>query len=217
MPAAMPVVIMISGRGSNLRAIIDAIDNKLLAVRIVAVISNNAKALGLEYARLANIDIRCFNQGDYSDRESFDLAIQKGIDHYAPELVILAGYMRILSVAFVHHFQGRLMNIHPSLLPEFPGLHTHQRAIEAGVTTHGASIHFVTEELDGGPVVLQTRVDVRKIDTAETLAARVLVKEHSLYITAIRWYAEGRLVLKNDNAMLDGKKLDEPIQLDNPE
>ncbi len=210
----MPVVVLISGRGSNLKAIIDAVKKKKLSVDIKAVISNNCHADGLVFAEDADINVKCFDKADFSDRESFDHALQMHIDTYSPGLVILAGYMQILSDPFVQHYHGRLLNIHPSLLPDYPGLHTHQRAIDDQVKKHGASVHFVTRELDGGPVVSQTSVPVLPDDTPESLARRVLAKEHPLYITAIDWFVSGRLTLQNDKIHFDGKPLHAPKQLE---
>ena len=212
--APLPVVILISGRGSNLQAIIDAVARGTLAVDIRAVISNRPDAAGLQRASEAGIATTVVDHTLYADRLAFDQALQACIDHYQPGLVILAGFMRILSADFVAHYRGRMLNIHPSLLPDFPGLNTHQRVLDAGCKLHGASVHFVTADIDGGPLVLQTRVPVHDDDSTDSLAARVLEQEHHLYPLAIRWFAEGRLRLdENGQALLDGAILTEPRQL----
>jgi len=212
--APLPVVILISGRGSNMQAIIDAVNRGALAVDIRAVISNRPDAAGLQRATDAGITTAVVDHTLYADRLAFDQALQACIDRYQPGLVILAGFMRILSANFVAHYRGRMLNIHPSLLPDFPGLNTHQRVLDAGCTQHGASIHFVTADIDGGPLVLQTRVPVHADDSADSLAARVLEQEHHLYPLAIRWFAEGRLTLdENGQALLDGAVLTTPRQL----
>ena len=180
------LVILISGRGSNMRSIIEAAQQGELNVDIAAVISNRPGAAGLDVARQAGIKTAVIDHKAYDSRESFDQAMIETIDQYQPNFVILAGFMRILTAGFVQHYANRLINIHPSLLPKFKGLHTHQRAIEAGEKEHGASVHFVTAELDDGPVILQARVPVLPGDDADTLAARVLEQEHLLYPAAIR-------------------------------
>ncbi|MCX4188173.1 phosphoribosylglycinamide formyltransferase [Methylophaga sp. OBS4] len=180
------LVILISGRGSNMRSIIDAMTAGELDVDIVAVISNRPDAAGLQFARDAGIETAVIDHKAFASRESFDQALAAKIDEFEPSFVVLAGFMRILTAEFVGHFAGKLLNIHPSLLPKFKGLHTHQRAIDAGETEHGASVHFVTAELDDGPVILQAKVPVYKDDDADTLAARVLEQEHLLYPAAIK-------------------------------
>ena len=212
--SSLAIVVLISGNGSNLQAIIDAINSGELPAIIRAVISNRAHAFGLERARRAGIATVVIDNKLYTDRKSFDDALQSAIDNYRPELVVLAGFMRILGQSFVRHYQGRLLNVHPSLLPAFPGLDTHRRALAAGVTEHGLSIHFVTDELDGGPVIIQKKVPVLDGDDAETLAARVLEAEHRLYPKVIRWYAEERLKLKDHQIIFDGKPLDSPLSED---
>jgi phosphoribosylglycinamide formyltransferase-1 len=201
------IVVLISGRGSNLQSIIDAVDREQLPVDIKAVISNRADAYGLQRAAQAGIVTRVVDHTAYADRTGFDRALQACIDEYQPALVALAGFMRILTPEFVEHYQGRLMNIHPALLPAFPGLNTHQRALDAGVAEHGASVHFVTREVDGGPVIVQARVEVRPDDTDEILAARVLEQEHCIYPLAIQLFAEGRVKLDGDTVILDGNPL----------
>ncbi|HEY0720538.1 MAG TPA: phosphoribosylglycinamide formyltransferase [Gammaproteobacteria bacterium] len=205
----LPVVVLISGSGSNLQAIIDAAQGDL-PVEICAVISNRADAYGLERARNAGIPARVLSHQEYADRESYDEALMALIDSYQPQLVVLAGFMRILTVNFVRHYEGRLLNIHPSLLPRHKGLHTHQRAIEAGDKEHGATVHFVVPELDAGPLVLQAKVPVESDDTEERLAQRVLQQEHRIYPQALGWFAEGRLRLIDGIAHLDGQ----PIVID---
>lgn len=212
---AMPMVVLISGSGSNLQAIIDAIAEQTLNARIEAVISNRAHAYGLERAREAGIETRVIEHQAYADRASFDTALMQLIDSYEPQLVVLAGFMRILSDEFVHHYEGRMLNIHPSLLPEFKGLHTHKRAIDAGHRRHGASVHFVTAELDGGPVIVQAEVPINDGDDTETLAARVLEQEHVIYPLSIQWYADGRLELKDHRVYLDQQPLQQPALIKN--
>ena len=204
-----PLVVLISGSGSNLQALIDA-SQRDLPVEIRAVISNRADAYGLERARKAGIPTEALSHKGYPDRESYDAALQRLIDGYEPRLVVLAGFMRILTPGLVRHYEGRMFNIHPSLLPAYRGLHTHQRVLDAGDRTHGASVHFVTEELDSGPVIIQARVPVLADDTAEVLAARVLEKEHRIYPQAVRWFAEGRLRLNGGRVFLDGRALEQP-------
>ncbi len=203
------IVVLISGNGTNLQAIIDAVATADLPVDIRAVISNKPEAYGLERARRAAIPALVVDHRRYPDRAAFDAALQTAIDQYQPRLVVLAGFMRILTPEFVAHYHGRLLNIHPSLLPAFRGLDTHKRALEAGVKEHGVSIHFVTAELDGGPLVAQQKIAVLPGDDALSLAARAQQAEHILYPQVIRWFAEGRLILQANRAMLDG----EPVRL----
>lgn len=205
-PAPLPIVVLLSGSGSNLQAIIDAAQGDP-PVEIRAVISNRADAYGLERARSAGIPARVLSHQEYADRESYDEALMALIDSYQPQLVVLAGFMRILSANFVRHYEGRMLNIHPSLLPRHRGLHTHQRAIEAGDKEHGATVHFVVPELDAGPIVLQAKVAVESDDTEERLAQRVLQQEHRIYPQAIRWFAEGRLRLIDGIAHFDGNPI----------
>ncbi|KKN01777.1 hypothetical protein LCGC14_1124280 [marine sediment metagenome] len=180
------LVILISGRGSNMRSIIDAISKNEIKASIAAVISNRPDAAGLISAQEAGIEAISLDHKAYDSRESFDKALAKKIDEFKPDFVILAGFMRILTANFVEHYNGKLLNIHPSLLPKYKGLDTHQRAIDAGEHEHGASVHFVTAKLDDGPVIMQAKVPVMQDDTAETLAQRVLAQEHSLYPAAIK-------------------------------
>ncbi|MDR2306081.1 MAG: phosphoribosylglycinamide formyltransferase [Paucimonas sp.] len=201
------VVVLLSGSGSNLQALIDSNSSSDSPVRIGAVISNRADAYGLERAKAAGIDTAVLPHTDFAGREAFDAALMALIDGFKPDLVVLAGFMRILSGGFVRHYQGRLLNIHPSLLPKYKGLNTHQRALEAGDAEHGCSVHFVTEELDGGPLVVQAVVPVATDDTAQALAQRVHLQEHQIYPLAVRWFAEGRLRLGEQGALLDGLPL----------
>jgi phosphoribosylglycinamide formyltransferase-1 len=210
----LPIVVLISGGGSNLQAIIDAVAGGQLPAEIRAVISNRPGAQGLQRAARAGIPAEVLDHTAYASRADYDAALMARIDHYAPKLVVLAGFMRLLSDDFVNHYQGRLLNIHPSLLPKFKGLQTHQRAVDAGEREHGASVHFVTPELDGGPVILQARVPVKPGDSAEQLAARVLLQEHRIYPEVIRWFAEGRLQLRDQQVWLDGQPLAQPLQFD---
>lgn len=213
----LPIVILISGRGSNMRAILEQAAQGKLDVDIRAVISNRPDAEGLQTAAAAaaGITTAIVDHRGYADREQYDQALQAAIDMYQPALVVLAGFMRILTPAFVQHYQGRLINIHPSLLPAFRGLNTHQRALDAGASEHGASVHFVTEELDGGPVIAQSSVPVLSDDTAASLGARVLNIEHHLYPTVIGWIATGRLRYRNGMAYLDDEPLLTPLCVDN--
>ncbi|MCL2524778.1 MAG: phosphoribosylglycinamide formyltransferase [Betaproteobacteria bacterium] len=189
------VVILISGRGSNMEALIAARDAGKLPVAIAAVISNRPEARGLATAAAAGIATAALDHKTFASRAAFDAALAEAIDRHAPDLVVLAGFMRILGEDFVRRYEGRLLNIHPSLLPAFPGLDTHQRALEAGVRLHGCTVHFVTPALDHGPIVIQAAVPVQDDDSEETLAARVLAQEHIIYPQAVRWFAEGRLQL----------------------
>lgn len=193
MRAMKNIVILISGRGSNMQALVAAARAEEWPVRIRAVISNRADAAGLAFARAQGIPTQVIPHGDYATREAFDLALQEAIDVHAPDLLVLAGFMRILTPAFIGHYAGRMLNIHPSLLPDFPGLHTHRRAIEAGKAVHGATVHFVTNELDHGPTVLQAEVPVLPEDTEASLAQRVLEQEHIIYPRAVRWFIDGQL------------------------
>jgi len=207
MPAPCHVVVLLSGTGSNLQALIDSTQAGANPARIVAVISNRDDAYGLKRAQQAGIATRTLDHTRFAGREAFDAALAELIDGYQPDLVVLAGFMRILSADFVRHYQGRLLNIHPSLLPLYKGLHTHRRALEAGDREHGCSVHFVTEELDGGPLVVQAVIPVQLDDTPETLAQRVHAQEHRIYPLAVRWFAEGRLRLGNSGAVLDDQPM----------
>ncbi|AZE85111.1 Phosphoribosylglycinamide formyltransferase [Pseudomonas orientalis] len=207
MPATCDVVVLLSGTGSNLQALIDSTRTGNSPVRIAAVISNRSDAYGLQRARDAGIETRSLDHKAFEGREAFDQALIELIDAFHPKLVVLAGFMRILSADFVRHYAGRLLNIHPSLLPKYKGMHTHQRALDAGDSEHGCSVHFVTEELDGGPLVVQAVVPVESGDSAQTLAQRVHTQEHRIYPLAVRWFAEGRLILGEQGALLDGQLL----------
>jgi phosphoribosylglycinamide formyltransferase-1 len=199
------VIVLISGNGSNLQAIVDASYSSNYVVE--AVISNKADAFGLQRAELANIKTQILDHRNFSSRVEFDLALRKLIDPYQPDLLVLAGFMRILSADFVQHYAGRTLNIHPSLLPKFPGTNTHQRAIDAGESKHGASVHFVTEELDGGPVIAHAKIDILATDSANDLQARVALKEHQLYPFVVDLFASGRLEMLNNKAILDSETL----------
>jgi phosphoribosylglycinamide formyltransferase-1 len=193
------IVILISGRGSNMEAIIRAVAAEKWPARIAAVISNRVDAAGLRTAELAGIPVATVEHRNFPDRVSFDRALAEQIDFFQPDLVVLAGFMRILSAGFVEHYRGCLLNIHPSLLPSFPGLSTHRRALEAGVRFHGATVHFVTQTLDHGPIVDQAVVPVFEDDDEETLAQRVLAEEHRIYPEAVRGIVEGRIRLDGDH------------------
>lgn len=201
------LVVLISGSGSNLQALIDACNSQTLNADIVAVFSNKADAYGLHRAQQADIPALSLSPAKFASRDDFDAALQAQIDEYQPDLIILAGYMRILTPAFVRHYHGRMLNIHPSLLPKYPGLYTHRKALENGDTEHGTSVHFVTEELDGGPVILQARITVLPDDTEDTLTARIQQEEHRIYPQVVNWFVQGRLVLQNGLAYLDNQLL----------
>lgn len=189
------IVILISGRGSNMEAIVHTCAQEQWGARIAAVVSNKASAGGLAFAASHGIATEVVDHKQFDSREAFDTELARVIDQYQPDLVVLAGFMRILTEGFVRHYAGRLLNIHPSLLPAFPGLHTHERAIEAGCKLAGATVHLVTPELDHGPIVIQAAVPVLAQDTGDTLAARVLRQEHQIYPRAVRWFVEGRLAV----------------------
>jgi len=202
------IVVLISGNGSNLQSIIDAIsDGQISGAKINAVISNQANAYGLTRANNAAIDQHVLDHTRFESRQAYDLALQQLIDGYDADLVVLAGFMRILSEEFTSHFSGRMLNVHPSLLPKYKGLHTHQRAIDAGDSEHGASIHFVTADLDGGPVIIQSKVPVFADDNKDELAARVQQQERKIYPLVVNWFCQGRLTMENGNACMDGQML----------
>lgn len=201
------IVVLVSGQGSNLQALIDACQQGRIAATIVAVFSNNAQAYGLQRAEEAGIAAQALDAKDFADREAFDAALAQAIDQYQPDLVVLAGYMRILSNAFVQHYAGRMLNIHPSLLPKYPGLHTHRQAIDNGDAEHGTSVHFVTEQLDGGPVILQAKVPIFPGDEEGEVIERVQTQEHTLYPLVVSWFIEGRLAMRDNAAWLDGERL----------
>ena len=196
------IVILISGRGSNMEALLNEVDAGDLPVRVAAVIANRPAAKGLETAAKKGVATRVVDHQEFASREAFDAALSAAIDTFSPDLVVLAGFMRILSEAFVVHYEGRLINIHPSLLPSFPGLHTHRRALDEGVRVHGCTVHFVTPALDHGPIIVQAVVPVIDGDDEASLAARVLVQEHQVYPMAVRWFVEGRLVLEAGHVRL---------------
>lgn len=198
------IVVLISGRGTNLQAIIDAIAGGALPVEIVAVVCNEPGAPGIELARQAGIEVAILHHRDFPARERFDAALAEAIDRFDPELVVLAGFMRILTSGFVRRYAGRLINIHPSLLPDLPGLDTHARAIAAGAEVHGATVHFVTDELDGGPIIAQARVPVLANDDPDTLAARVLKREHVILPRTLSWFAQRRIRIEDDRVLVDG-------------
>jgi phosphoribosylglycinamide formyltransferase-1 len=201
------LAILISGRGSNRQAFIDACASGELPATVVLVISNNPDAAGLRRAAEAGIATACIDHREFPDRESFDRALVAEVEARKPDLVILAGFMRILTSVFITPFAGRLLNIHPSLLPKYRGLHTHQRALDAGDSHAGATVHYVTAELDGGPSIIQAREPILPGDTAETLAARVVALEHAIYRIAARWHIQGRLRLTEQGVFLDDKPI----------
>lgn len=197
MRAMKNIVILISGRGSNMQAIVRAARSEQWPCRIAAVISNRADAEGLQFAAQHGIPAEVVVSKSFATRDAFDEALQTVIDRFQPDLIVLAGFMRILTPKFVEHYAGRMLNIHPSLLPSFPGLATHRQALAAGVKVHGATVHFVTAELDHGPIVAQAVVPVLPADTEHTLAERILVEEHKIYPQAVKWFVEGRLSIDN--------------------
>ncbi|WP_290524889.1 phosphoribosylglycinamide formyltransferase [Alcanivorax sp.] len=203
------LAVLISGSGTNLQAILNAISSGALHAQIAVVLSNKADAGGLARASQAGIPTEVLDHRQFDSREHFDQAMIDKLTPYQPDTVVLAGFMRILSPLFVRHYTGRLINIHPSLLPKYRGLHTHARALEAGDSHHGCSIHFVTEELDGGPLIAQARVEIESNDTPDSLSNRVQVREHQLYPLVLEWRAEQRLWLGEQGVMLDGKPLPE--------
>ncbi|KXO09912.1 Phosphoribosylglycinamide formyltransferase [Moritella sp. JT01] len=201
------IVVLISGNGSNLQTILDQCEQGSINGKVTAVFSNKSTAYGLERAQLAGVDAISLAQGDFSDRTAFDAELMTQIDQYQPDLIVLAGYMRILSDNFVQHYAGKMLNIHPSLLPKYPGLDTHQRAIDNGDEEHGASVHFVTPELDSGPVILQAKVPVFSDDSLDDLSSRVHTQEHMIYPMVIQWFCAERLAMIDGKAVLDGKEL----------
>ena len=203
----LPIVVLISGSGSNLQAIIDAIASAELNAEIRAVISNKADAYGLTRARNAQIPTEVLEHQNFDNREAFDQALMVLIDSYQPRLVVLAGFMRILTNDFVRHYHGKMLNIHPSLLPKYQGLNTHQRVLDAGDTEHGVSVHFVTPELDGGPIILQAKVPVFADDDKDRLAQRIHQQEHIIYPLVINWLAQDLIQMKNDHVLFNGKPM----------
>ena len=206
---SFPIVVLISGSGSNLQALIDQSLQGDLNVTISAVISNKADAYGLERAKKAGIPTHVLDHKSFDSREAFDQSLQDVIDQYQPKLVVLAGFMRILTDTFTRHYEGRMLNIHPSLLPKYKGLNTHQRAIDANDKEHGVSVHFVSAELDAGSVIVQARTQIDAEETADTLAAKVHQLEHVIYPLAVKWFSEGRLTVNHGKALLDGQPLPE--------
>ncbi|MFT3733570.1 MAG: phosphoribosylglycinamide formyltransferase [Rhodocyclaceae bacterium] len=194
------LVILISGRGSNMEAIVRA---AIPGARVAAVIANRPDAAGLDFAASHGIATAVVDHKQFADRSSFDKALAETIDSFSPDLVVLAGFMRVLTAEFVEHYAGRLINIHPSLLPSFPGLHTHQRALEAGVRVHGATVHYVTADLDCGPIVIQAVVPVSETDDEKSLSARVLRLEHQIFPQAVRWIVEGRTRIEGGRVRVD--------------
>ena len=207
----MSAAVFVSGGGTNLQAFIDEVQAGRLALDLAVVVSNNPNAGALDRARKAGVPDECVCSTDYAERERFDDALASTVDRYRPDLLILAGFMRILTAEFVKRYEGRILNIHPSLLPRFPGLNTHQRAIDAGDRVHGSTVHFVTEQLDAGPSIMQGRVPVLEGDTARSLAQRVLKIEHRIYPAAAALVASGRLACKDGAAWLDGNRLEQPL------
>ena len=201
------VVVLISGSGSNLQTLIDGWQAGELPIELAAVISNRPNVLGLERAQKANIATQLLDHKDFADRETFDRALMASIDAYRPDLIVLAGFMRILTPEFTQHYMGRMLNIHPSLLPKFQGLHTHQRALDAGEERHGVTVHFVTAELDGGPAIIQASVPVLPSDDAASLAKRVQRQEHIIYPLAVKWFALGDLRMIAGKSVLKGELL----------
>lgn len=207
-PAPLPkAVVLISGSGSNLQAIIDEVTAGELPLEIAAVISNVPEAYGIQRAEEAEIKTHSLDHRKFAQRELFDAELIRTIEQYQPDIVVLAGFMRILSNDFVNRYLGKLVNIHPSLLPKYPGLNTHQRAIDAQDKHHGVTIHYVIPELDAGPNIVQAKVEITENDTPETLASRVQQQEHVIYPIVLKWFSEGRLALNGNHATLDGQQL----------
>ncbi len=203
--------VLISGSGSNLQSFIDKAATGDIDLELCIVFSNRPDAFGLTRARKAGIPTECLEHGEYPNRESFDRAVAAVLDAYEPDLIVLAGFMRILSPWFVQHYAGRILNIHPALLPAYPGLDTHQRVLDAGETWHGSTVHFVTEELDGGPRILQGRLAVNPDESADELCQRVQALEHQIYPEAAQWFGQGRLEFRDGAAWLDGALLSDPV------
>lgn len=197
------IIVLVSGNGSNLQAIINACQNNLINGKIVAVISNKPDVYSLMRAKQANIPSHVINHKEFATREAFDHQLQLQIEQYQPDLIVLAGYMRILTPHFVQHYSGKMLNIHPSLLPKYPGLNTHRRAMEAGDKEHGTTVHFVTDELDGGPIILQAKVPIFDNDEEQDIVERVLTQEHQIYPLVIKWFCDDRLTMINGRAYLD--------------
>jgi phosphoribosylglycinamide formyltransferase 1 len=211
-PPPQPIVILISGRGSNMHALIEASRQRGASYAVSQVLSDRADARGLVGARDLGIPVRALPGCKDADRTAYDAALADAISEASPSLIVLAGFMRILTAEFVQRYEGKILNIHPSLLPKYPGLHTHRRAIEAADSEHGATVHFVTAELDGGPRIIQARIAVAADDTEDSLATRVLAQEHRIYPLAVSWFCERRLRYQAGQAWLDGRPLSEPIR-----
>ncbi len=207
--AVKSIVVLVSGNGSNLQAIIDHFERKPNIAKVVAVIANEPDAFGLQRAKNSDIEARCIEHRNFASREDYDKALAACIDDFNPDLVVLAGFMRILTADFVNKYLGRMLNIHPSLLPKYKGLHTHQKAIDNQDQEHGMSVHFVTPDLDGGPIVIQAKVPVFEDDDAKILAQRVQEQERSIYPLVVEWFCLGRLEMTENKAMIDGKILPE--------
>ena len=205
-------VIIVSGSGSNLQAFIDQVQADTLPINIRLVISNSAAAFGLQRAADAGIETACIDHHEYNSRLEFDQALIERIDLVEPDIIILAGFMRILTEEFVDHYKNRLLNIHPALLPKFPGTHTHQRALQAKEQWHGASVHFVVPEVDAGPVIVQGRLRIGEYDTAETLQQRIHNIEHRIYPLAVKWFAQQRLSIVGNTVLLDGRNSEQQLQ-----
>jgi phosphoribosylglycinamide formyltransferase-1 len=210
----LEIVVLVSGSGSNLQAIMDAAERGDIAASVRTVISDQPTAFGLQRADNAGVAHECLPGSDYPDRAAYDAALAKRLEELAPDLIVLAGFMRILTADLVNAWQGKMLNIHPSLLPDYRGLHTHRRVLEAGETYHGTTVHFVTEELDGGPLIAQSRLRIGADDDEESLVRRVLAMEHRMYPEVIGWIALGRLRLDEGQVKLDGHILDGPILID---
>ena len=208
------IVVLISGRGSNMRALVERSHDPAMGYRVAGVLSDQAQAAGLQVAADLGVPARALVPAKAAPRTDYDSQLAAAIEEFAPSLVVLAGFMRILSAPFVVRYVGRILNIHPSLLPKYPGLDTHRRVIEARDSQHGATVHFVTEQLDGGPPIIQGRIHVEPDDDAESLQARVHVLEHRIYPLAVRWYCTGRLRYREGRAWLDGEPLSAPVQYD---
>jgi phosphoribosylglycinamide formyltransferase-1 len=209
--SACKTAILVSGSGSNLQSFIDRVAEGTVSLDLAVVFSNRPDAFGLERARSAGIDTACIEHGDFGSREAFDQAVAAELDRWEPELLILAGFMRILSPWFVDRYEGRILNIHPALLPLYPGLNTHERVLEAGDTWHGSTVHFVTEELDGGPRILQGRIRVAPTTDPAELMSRVQAVEHQIYPMAAHWFGQDRLEFRDNATWLDGERLAEPV------
>ena len=210
------LAILVSGTGTNLQSFIDRVADGRLDVDIAIVFANSPDAYGLQRAQDAGIETVCIPHGDFEDREQFDRSIANALDPFEPDLIILAGFMRILSPWFVRHYEGKVLNIHPALLPRYPGLDTHARALKAGDSHHGSTVHFVTDELDAGPRILAGRIAINPSESADELRARVQAVEHQIYPQAAQLFAQGRVTHKNGDAYLDGELLTEPLLVDFP-